>query len=166
MMDSPLQLRPLNLLGFVVSISDRLFRKGWSVADYERSLELLQRVWERWEPWLAPPALIGVGSVCRRDLMHPTHGLYAILAGLEGKLPAGSLLHLFGIKGSSLEKIKMMDFVASCDSMAWDCSARRNAFKNGISNTIAHRTEHMDNWMSSATQRMQPAKGDQFRMHF
>lgn len=37
--------------------------QGWDTASYQQSAELLQRVWERWQPWLAAPALIGVGSV-------------------------------------------------------------------------------------------------------
>ncbi|MGF6781178.1 DUF7221 family queuine tRNA-ribosyltransferase-like protein [Paraburkholderia sp. GAS334] len=69
--------------------------QGWRVSDYRRSLDLMMQVWERWQPWVAPPALIGLGSVCRRNLTDPEHGLYAILAGLEGHLPAGSRLHLF-----------------------------------------------------------------------
>lgn len=69
--------------------------QGWDSAHYERSLEMLMQVWSRWQPWLAPPALIGVGSVCRRELNHPTHGLYAILDRLEPLMPTGSRAHLF-----------------------------------------------------------------------
>lgn len=72
--------------------------QGWDSAHYKRSLEMLQQVWRRWQPWLAPPALIGLGSVCRRDLKHPTHGLYAILDRLEPLIPTGSRVHCFGVK--------------------------------------------------------------------
>ena len=74
--------------------------QGWSADDYLRSLDLLDQVWPRWRPWLAPPALIGIGSVCRRQLHNPEQGLLAILAGLGGRLPAGARLHLCGIKGA------------------------------------------------------------------
>lgn len=69
--------------------------QGWSASDYQRSLELMQQVWQRWSPWLLPPSLIGVGSVCRRDLHHKDHGLLAILGRLEPYLPKNSQLHLF-----------------------------------------------------------------------
>lgn len=101
------------------------------------------QVWQRWEPWLAPPRLIGVGSVCRRDLKHPEHGLHAILRGIDGMLPKGSKVHLFGVKGASLEQVKQLDWVASVDSMAWDFGARVKARKSGDSNTFLHRTNEM-----------------------
>lgn len=140
--------------------------QGWSVSDYLRSLDLLVQVWERWQPWFAPPALIGVGSVCRRSLHHPTHGLFAILSALEGRLPAGSRLHLFGVKGSALSALKMFDYVASADSMAYDFGARVKARKSGASNSIAHRAAEMSRWMQTADQRLQPTAGDQFRLSF
>lgn len=138
--------------------------QGWSASDYLRSLELTMAVWQRWQPWLAAPALIGVGSVCRRTLNHPTHGLYAILAALEGHLPRGSRVHLFGVKGASLKKIKLLKWVASADSMAYDFGARVKAHRSGISNTIEHRSDEMSRWMTSALRSMKPASGDQFRL--
>lgn len=138
--------------------------QGWSVSDYQRSLDLLMQVWSRWEPWLDVPALIGVGSVCRRSLKHPTHGLHAILAGLEGNLPERSKLHMFGVKGSVLSELKMLDWIASADSMAYDLGARIKARKAGHSNSMAHRASEMSQWMQSAHQRLMPASGDQFRL--
>lgn len=138
--------------------------QGWSVSDYQRSLDLMMAVWERWMPWVAPPALIGVGSVCRRSLNHPTHGLHAILAGLEGRLPPGSKLHMFGVKGSCLNELKMLDWVGSADSMAYDFGARVKARKGSHSNTMEHRSKEMTAWMQSAASRMKPAAGDQFRL--
>ncbi|MCX7173899.1 MAG: hypothetical protein NT159_08230 [Proteobacteria bacterium] len=128
--------------------------QGWSASDYLRSLDLMMQVWERWQPWLAPPILIGVGSVCRRSLTHPTHGLYAILAALEGKLPKGARVHLFGVKGCSLDRLQHLDWVASVDSMAWDFGARMCAVKSGYSNTLARRSEAMTGWMDRAAQQL------------
>lgn len=139
--------------------------QGWSASDYARSLDLLQ-VWERWTPWFAPPALIGVGSVCRRSPHHPTHGLFAILGALEGRLPPGSRLHLFGVKGNALSSFKMIDYVASADSMAYDFGARVKARKGGASNNIANRSAEMSRWMAAARERLQPAAGDQMRLSF
>ena len=138
--------------------------QGWNCDTYLRSLDLTMQVWERWQPWLAPPALIGVGSVCRRSLNHPTHGLYAILSGLEGRLPKGVRAHLFGVKGSCLAELKMMDWIASADSMAYDFGARVKARESGVSNTVKHRSSEMSRWMSSASSRLKPAPGDQFRL--
>ncbi|WP_043345064.1 DUF7221 family queuine tRNA-ribosyltransferase-like protein [Cupriavidus basilensis] len=139
--------------------------QGWSAGDYRRSLELLNAVWERWQPWLATPALIGVGSVCRRTLKHPTHGLFSVLSALEGNLPTGSRLHLFGVKGACLAELKMLDWVASADSMAYDYGARVKAHQTGISNSIAHRSTEMSRWMSTASDLVRPAAGDQFRLN-
>lgn len=138
--------------------------QGWSVSDYLRSLDLMMQVWDRWHD--SPPSLIGVGSVCRRHLNHPRHGLIAILSALELHLPRGSRVHLFGIKGPALNTLKMFDSVASIDSMAYDIAARMAAHASEISNTIDHRSTKMSEWMDSASQRIEPARHDQFRLIF
>lgn len=140
--------------------------QGWSPDDYLRSLDLLDKVWSRWQPWLAPPALIGVGSICRRHLHHPKHGLLAVLARLEGALPAASRLHLFGVKGASLSHLKMCTWIASADSMAYDDGARRRAWRGGHSNTVGHRAAEMSRWMATAARQVAPALGDQYRLRF
>jgi len=147
--------------------------QGRRVEDYVASLEMMLEVWNYWasmgepgSPWLAPPALIGIGSVCRRDLNDPEEGLFAILAGLEGKIPPGSKLHLFGVKGAALKKVKMFPFVASCDSMAFDFGARIEARERGISNNMDHRTTVMTRWMDTAGEMMRAKAGDQFRLEF
>lgn len=139
--------------------------QGWELDDYLYSLDLTMEVWNR-HAWLAPPTLMGLGSVCRRDLNHPKYGLFAILNGLEGRLPTGTKLHMFGIKGIALDRVRMYDFVASADSMAWDVTARRRAFQSGVSNTMAHRALVMSEWMQAAEARMRPQPGDQFRLSF
>lgn len=140
--------------------------QGWSIDDYQLSAELTLRVWERWQPWLAAPALIGIGSVCRRTVHHPQHGLLNVLAGLEGHLPPSSRVHVFGVKGAALSHLKQLKWIASADSMAWDVKARRKAFERGFSNTVAHRATAMTDWMDGATARMVPAAGDQVRLPF
>jgi hypothetical protein len=138
--------------------------QGWSLDDYRRSIDLMLAVWERWMPWIAAPALIGLGSVCRRHLTDPRHGLFAILEGLEGRIPPGSRMHLFGVKGSCLGRVKMYDWVASVDSMSYDFGARVKARQAGMSNTIAHRAGEMNRWMRTATRQASPAAGDQYRL--
>ncbi|MGF6537261.1 DUF7221 family queuine tRNA-ribosyltransferase-like protein [Paraburkholderia youngii] len=110
--------------------------QGWSIDDYRRSIDLMMQVWERWMPWIAPPVLIGLGSVCRRHLTDPRHGLFAILEGLEGHVPAGGGVHLFGVKGPALARVKMYPWVGGVDSMAAGYSARVKARQAGVSNTI------------------------------
>jgi hypothetical protein len=134
--------------------------QGWSRSDYQRSLDLLMQVWRRWEPWVAPPVLIGVGSVCRRDLNDPEHGLWAVLDGLEGNLPTGSSVHLFGVKGQSLERLKTIPWVASVDSMAWDLGSREKARKAQLSHTMDRRCAEMTRWMRSASSKLKPAFRD------
>lgn len=136
--------------------------QGWSASMYLKSLELMMAVWERWQPWLATPALIGLGSVCRRPVEHPEHGLGAVLGALKGNLPRGSRLHLFGIKGEALSALKDLDWLASADSMAWDLSARIKAHRAGHSNSMEHRSSEMDRWLHSmlhSAVRRSPALG-------
>lgn len=140
--------------------------QGWARDHYLHSLDLLMQVWTRWQPWLDAPALIGVGSVCRRSLHHPTHGLLAVLAALEGRLPHGARLHMYGVKGAALPHLRVRPWVASADSMAFDVSARLDALKAGRSNTVAHRAQVMSRWMDGADQLCQPAPGDQHRLAF
>lgn len=135
--------------------------QGWRADDYLRSQDLLMQVWERWQPWVAPTALIGIGSVCRRSLHHPEHGLYAILRALDGRLPAGAKAHLFGVKGAGLSRFKGIAWVASADSMAYDFTEHVNAHRRGESNTIEARARAMTRWMDNAGRQMRPGGGVQ-----
>lgn len=138
--------------------------QGWKPSDYLLSLELTMKVWQRWQPWIGRPALIGVGSVCRRALHHREHGLMAVLAALEGRLPEGTRLHLFGVKGACLHEVRTMPWVGSVDSMAFDVGARRAALHAGQSNTIGHRAKAMTRWMDRASRHLSAAAGDQARL--
>jgi hypothetical protein len=136
--------------------------QGWTASDYTRSLDLMMQVWSRWSD--TPPALIGVGSVCRRHITHPEFGLLAIINALETHLPAGSALHLFGVKGSALSELKMFDSIASVDSMAYDFRARMKAREETQSYTMQLRATEMSRWMEAAENRIAPSIGDQFRL--
>lgn len=138
--------------------------QGWTAEDYSRSLDLMLQVWARWGD--APPPLIGLGSVCRRHLNHPGHGLLAIITALEPQLPKGSRLHLFGVKGNALSALKMFPSIASVDSMAYDFRARVQARIDAVPNSMAHRAQQMSRWMVAAESRVAPASHDQFRLYF
>lgn len=140
--------------------------QGWEVDDYLRSYDQIREVWSRWEPWLAPPVLMGVGSVCRRHLTDRRHGLYAILEALDRHIDPGTSLHYFGIKGHSLKRIKMMPRISSVDSMAYDYGARVKALATKQSNTMAHRSAEMTRWMQAALKKASPCPGDQFLLKF
>lgn len=125
--------------------------QGWDCDDYRFSIELFQQVWERWDP-LYECVLVGVGSVCRRDLRHPTHGIEAILRVIDDELPRGIKLHLFGAKGAVVRALEGHPRVVSIDSMAYDFRARVLAREARMSNTMAHRISVLDDWMKRQTE--------------
>jgi hypothetical protein len=71
---------------------------------------------------------------------------------------------LFGVKGPSLARVKVYDWVASVDSMASDFSARVKARSQGIPNSMRHRCDGMSRWMAAAAERARPRVGDQLRL--
>lgn len=116
--------------------------QGRTVADYLRCARELAKVCRDGRL----PVLVGVGSVCRREL-HGPEGLLTILAVLHRELPAGVRLHLFGVKGSLLGHLERFgDRIASVDSMAWDDRARHDAHAKGVSNTVERRSGFMREW--------------------
>lgn len=126
--------------------------QGWTASHYQESLERTLSTWDLFTTgsgFETTPTLIGVGSVCRRDLHHKQHGLWTVLESIARRIPATSRLHLFGVKGEALPDIaKHFPMVASVDSMAWDFGARMAACKASQSNTMAHRIGHLDRWIS------------------
>lgn len=139
--------------------------QGRTIDEYRLSMELLLEVWSRWEPWLAPPVLLGIGSMCRREVNDPEQGLLAILEGVKSYIPEGSKLHVFGAKGTALNHLAQMDFVQGSDSMSWDYSTRMSACKAGVSNTIERRKTGMSQWMESALARIKPSlQRDKFQL--
>ena len=139
--------------------------QGRTVFDYRHSLEMTLDVWSRWTPWLQPqPTLIGVGSMCRRNLHDRREGILAVVAALEPHLPLRSRLHMFGVKGAALSRLKTSDSVASFDSMAFDFSARVSARTEGVPNTMVRRQAAMSAWASKASAALRPCAGDQLRL--
>src|SRR3546814_10429556 len=63
--------------------------------DYERCIDALWGM-------MKPGAIIGVGSMCRREIDGP-EGLIAVIDHLDRVLPKGVRLHAFGVKGRSEE---------------------------------------------------------------
>lgn len=79
---------------------------------------------------LGLPDLIGVGSVCTRDVLGED-GVLPVLQALDAYLPKYVKLHLFGVKGDTLTVLNgpLAARIHSVDSMAWDDAARRSAQK-------------------------------------
>ena len=94
--------------------------QGWRPEDYARSVELTDRVLGG--TW---PDLIGIGSVCKRDLPGP-YGVRAILDQLDRILPAHVRTHCFGQKGDSIPWLAAHSRMGSLDSCAWDDGERHD----------------------------------------
>ncbi|PLX77030.1 MAG: hypothetical protein C0607_02810 [Azoarcus sp.] len=89
--------------------------QGWTPAEYVTCAE--------WLPLFDWPELIGIGSVCRRQV-HGGAGILAILEAVDAILPKHVRVHLFGVKSTVFDLIAHHPRVASVDSMAWDVQAR------------------------------------------
>lgn len=97
--------------------------------------------------------MVGIGSVCRRHLRGPD-GLIAIVDALDRVLPAGTVFHLFGAKGSALPALEAAGLahrVGSTDSMAWDLAVRRAA---PVGRTQIMRARAMVDWHARETRQL------------
>lgn len=113
--------------------------QGWEAGDYCRG-----PIYERDFRW---PALVGVGSVCRRHLTGRA-GLINVLEALNTALPKHVKLHLFGVKSQAIAKL-VSEFpgrIASIDSMAYNMQARWDAHHGQFSCTSIVRSEAMAKW--------------------
>lgn len=121
--------------------------QGRRPTDYERCLDAL------WGS-LKPGALIGVGSMCRRDV-HGPEGLIAVIDHLDQVLPAGVLLHAFGVKGSALPYLlPFAHRVASIDSQAYGVRARHAARRAGVSKSDRFVADHLEHWLDAQHARL------------
>lgn len=96
--------------------------QGWRPDDYLRCADLIGRFMPRL------PNLVGLGSICRRQMGGPD-GVIAIVDRLDVVLPPHVTFHLFGVKGSAAAALRDHPRIASIDSAAWDAAARREAVK-------------------------------------
>lgn len=117
------------------------------------------------EGLLGLPALIGVGSVCRREVLGP-EGILPVVASLDSALPPYVKLHLFGVKGDTLSHLgPYMGRIASIDSMAWDKTASNEAKalrKKGVKlpagekshYNVPFRAAHLKRWYERQRERL------------
>jgi len=118
--------------------------QGWRPSDYTQG-----PAFERGFEW---PELVGVGSVCRRQV-RGADGLLAVLAAIDKAVPAGVQLHLFGVKSEGLQAAGELfpGRVASADSMAWNFGARKDAYKGGFPCSNQYRAARMGDWYRKQT---------------
>ncbi|WP_313806630.1 hypothetical protein [Sphingobium sp.] len=121
--------------------------QGRRPCDYERCLDALWGLIER-----AP--LIGVGSMCRREVAGP-EGLIAVVEHLDRILPRSIRLHLFGVKGPAIPYLLPFGKrIRSIDSQAYGTSARREALSRGISKTDRFVADHLETWLGRQVGRL------------
>jgi hypothetical protein len=109
--------------------------QGWTPDDYLKTADMIDL------DGISRP-LIGIGSVCRRQLGGPD-GLMSIIDQLDRRLPKSLRFHLFGVKSDALDYLDQHPRIASVDSMAWDFSVRVN---HRTGRTQALRGEAMVDW--------------------
>lgn len=125
--------------------------QGRTPADYAASLaQTLQVLEAAGRDGL--PELVGVGSVCRREI-HGPEGLIAVLEELDRVLPEGVRVHLFGVKGDLVAHLgaRLLARIGSIDSMSWDfrarCSANEERAEGAtVSNTVDRRIGFLSAW--------------------
>lgn len=122
--------------------------QGWRAADYLRCYDEMSK------RFYLPP-LLGIGSVCRRDLGGPA-GLLTIIATLDRHLPERHRFHLFGVKGSAVGQLAGHPRIASIDSMAWDAAARREKGDQPFSLDL--RISHMKRWYQANKALLSPSQ--------
>lgn len=122
-----------------LGISDRLMPviQGWHSDDYRRCLDLVP---------FSHASLIGVGSMCRRQLAGET-GIIACVEAIDRELgDHAARLHLFGLKGAAAAALRGHPRVASIDSQAYGVRARRLAWEEGCSKTDEFLADVMEAW--------------------
>lgn len=115
--------------------------------DYERCIDALWGM-------MKPGAIIGVGSMCRREIDGP-EGLIAVIDHLDRVLPKGVRLHAFGVKGPAIPYLlPFAHRIASLDSQAYGVSARREAHQRRISKSDQLVADHMEHWLHTQRARL------------
>lgn len=115
--------------------------------DYLRCAEALS-----WS--LVPGTIVGVGSMCRREISGP-EGLVAVIEHLDRHLPTSIRLHAFGVKGSALPYLTPFAHrLASIDSQAYGIAARHDARRRGVSKTDQLVADHLEHWTRAQLARL------------
>lgn len=95
--------------------------QGWSLDDYMRHVDMYESAGID----LKSQALVGIGTVCRRQGTKEAARIIETLSGFDIKL------HGFGVKLTGLQKVS--NLLSSADSMAWSFAARKDKPLEGCS---------------------------------
>lgn len=131
-----------------IGISDPMpVLQGWNPQDYCNG-----PIFDSGFQW---PSLVGVGSVCRRNLAGK-EGLLEVIAAIDSAIPREVKLHLFGVKSAALEKLQenFPGRIGSADSMAWNIQCRWDSYNSGQPCTGEMRAAAAANWYSRQQSRM------------
>lgn len=114
--------------------------QGRRPEDYVRCAEALWSL-------IRPGSVIGIGSMCRREVAGP-EGVVAVIEQLDHMPPQGIRLHAFGVKGSALPYLKRFEpRIASIDSQAYGTAARRDAHRRHVPKTDMLVAAHLETWV-------------------
>lgn len=131
--------------------------QGRTPDDYLRCLDGIAGI-------LRPGMVVGVGSMCRREIFGP-EGLLAVLSALDRVADPAIRLHAFGVKGTALGYLRPLAHrVASIDSCAYGLAARIEAWREGFSKTDAFVADHMERWQARQQSRLDEGNTD-FQHH-
>jgi hypothetical protein len=120
--------------------------QGWEPRDYcEGPIYSSSFEW---------PALVGVGSVCRRPVGGPT-GVMAVINAINAAAPEHVKLHLFGVKGTALKHLEQHypNRVQSADSFAWNMAARWDCLHAGVPCDAEAKAKTLIAWYRRQTHR-------------
>jgi len=120
--------------------------QGWKPDQYRRCADLMTKRADL-------PKLVGLGSVCRRQLGGPD-GLITIVEALDRYLPANVTLHLFGVKGAAIGALAGHRRILSTDSMAWDFACRRE--RGALPYTVDVRAGWLRRWYAQQLASLRP----------
>lgn len=141
--------------------------QGWKPQDYVDCIHMIEdSVWSSpdalaeigVEGW---PNLIGLGSVCRRQLTGENN-LLEIINKIDNVLPPHTKLHLFGVKSQAVKLLKDHPRIESIDSMAWNMTGRWELLKTGIPKTQTNLANFMESWVEKQRSHAKPTPQLQF----
>ncbi len=124
--------------------------QGRSADDYVRCIEAMASLVDDHE-------VVGVGSMCRRQV-HGPDGILQVISILDQVLAGRpTRLHLFGLKSQGAEAVRAHPRVFSVDSQAYGTAARWDALKAGQVKTNRFVADVMEKWVDGQRRRL--AKG-------
>jgi hypothetical protein len=118
--------------------------QGWTPEDYCSG-----PIYSASYQW---PELVGIGSVCRRNVIGKD-GILAVVGALHKAVPSFVKFHLFGVKSQALKALVEIfgNRIESIDSMAWNFGCRKDAHRLSVPCSGEMRAEYMGNWYLKQT---------------